>query len=186
MNRYVVSMALVLFLAGGETLAAQTAARVDYRGGRIGVSVAIGDLPVRIQPRVSAGVGAMGWIAADWGPVRVWMERGRPTWSREVLDRRDLRYMLGKETVKRIERHARDLGLRGQVEGRWFRADRYTTLLEVAVRGVPVAELYDYGSDGRIDRILLTRPYPAAAGHGVIQYREGYVRRAPGKRGRGW
>jgi len=177
MNRYVVSMALALLLAGGEAVAGQTAARIDYRNGRIGVSVAIGDLPVRVGPH--AGV-TVGWGRVDWGPVRVGVEGARPVWRREVIDRRELRYMLGRETVKRIERHARDLGVHGPVEGRWFRVDRYTTLLEVDVRGVPVAELYDYGNDGLIDRILLSQPYRVAPNHGVVRYKEGY-----GKRGRG-
>jgi hypothetical protein len=183
MNRYVVSMALALLLAGGEALAGQTVARVEYRNGGIGVSVAVGDLPVRIRPHASA---AVGWVAADWGPIRVWMTGARPVWRREVLSRQDLRFVLGNETLRRIERHARDMGLRGPLEGRWFRTDPYTTLLEVGVRGVAVAELYDYGNDGTMDRILLSRPYGAAPNHGVVRYKEGYGTRGRGNRKNPW
>lgn len=183
MNRYVVSMALALLLTGGEALAGQTAARIDYRNGRIGVSVAIGDLPVRIRPQARV---AVGWGAVDWGPVRVWAAGARPAWRREILNRQELRYLLGHQTVKQIERHGRNLGVHGPLEGRWFRVDRYTTLLEVGVRGVPVAELYDYGNDGLIDRIFLSQPYRAAPGHGVIRYKEGYVKRGRGNGKKRW
>lgn len=200
MNRYLVGMALALFLAGGEALAGQTAARLEFQSGRVGVSVAVGDLPYRVRPRP---VTAAGWVAADWGRVRLWTGGHRPMLRREVLRRQDLRYLLGKETVRRMERHARNMGLAGPVEGRWFRGDRYNTFLEVTVRGIPVAELHDYGSDGIIDRVYLTDPHggawhsrvrpapvlvapqrvitkgPVARDRGMARYKE-----QPGKKGR--
>jgi len=176
MNRYVVSMALTLFLAGGEAVAGQTVARVDYRGAGLGVSVAIGDLPVRVRPHASA---AVGWAAVDWGPVRLWVSGGYPVWHREVLDKQDLRFILGKETVRRIEWHARDMGVRGPLEGRWYRLDRFDTMLDVSVRGVPVAELYDYGSDGIVDRIFLIGPRARVAAPAVVYRAPTAVYRAP-------
>lgn len=164
MNKYVVSMALALLVAVGEPVTGQTAARVEFHTGGIGVSVAIGDLPVRVRPHAST---AVRWVAADWGPVRIWGIGAPPVWRRDVLRKQDLRYLLGKETVRRIERHARDMRIAGPVEGRWFRVDRYTTLLEVTVRGIPVAELYDYGGDGYIDRVLLTSPNGGAWHSGI-------------------
>jgi hypothetical protein len=159
MNRYLVGMALALLLAGSDALAGQTAARVEYRNGRIGVGVAIGNLPVRVSPH---GPVARGWVAADWGPVRISMVSRRPSWTGRILDRQELRYALGKETVKRIERHARNLGIRGRTEGRWLQVDRNTLMLEVTVDRFPVAELYDYRGDGFIDEMFLTGPprYP--------------------------
>ncbi len=74
------------------------------------------------------------------------------------MHRNDLRNLLGKEGVKRLERHARTLGLNGPIQGRWYALDRFSAVLEVEVRGVPVAELHDYGRDGFIDRILLAQP----------------------------
>ena len=201
MNRYVVSMALALLVAVGEPVTAQTAARVEFHTEGFGVSVAIGDLPVRVRPHAST---AVGWVAADWGPVRIWGTGARPMWRRDVLRKQDLRHLLGKETVRRIERHARDMRIAGPVEGRWFRVDRYTTLLEVTVRGIPVAELYDYGSDGYIDRVFLTghqggawhsgiRPaLPVVRPRAVVvstarvwDRREAKYKENPGKRGRG-
>ena len=181
MNRHVVSMALTLLLFAGGQLNGQTAARVDFRTEGFGVSVAIGDLPYRAHPHAlpaEGWVSAEGWVAADWGRVRMWGVGGRPVWTRDVLRKQDLRYLLGKETVRRIEWHARDMGLAGPMEGRWFRTGRYTALLEVAVRGIPVAELYDYGVDGYIDRVYLTAPH-AGAWHGGFRPAPVVVRPQP-------
>ena len=207
-ERLVVSIALALLLPAAESLNAQTAARVDFRTEGFGVSVAIGDLPYRARPHASPAAGwvaAEGWVTAEWGGVRMWRMGDRPPWKRDVLHKQDLRYLLGRETVRRIEWHARDMGLGGPLEGRWFRADRYTTLLEVRSRGIPVAELYDYGNDGLIDRVFLTTPY-AGPWHGavrpapvvvrpprpvvvptvrVVDRREARYKEDPGKRGRG-
>ena len=155
MNRYMVGVAMALLLAGGDALAGQTTARVEYRNGRIGVGVAIGGFPVRVSPH---GPTARGWVAADWGPVRIRVASRQPFLRQGILDRQDLRYLLGKETVKRIEQHAKRMGIRGRTEGHWFQVDRGTTVLEVRVDRVPVAELYDYGSDGFIDELFLTGP----------------------------
>jgi hypothetical protein len=158
MNRFVVGAALVLLLAGVESVSGQTAARVEYRDGRIGVAVAIGDLPVRVvHPRTVAG----GWVAANRGPVRVVVNAGRPYWGREMMRKNDLRRLLGNDMVRMLERHARAIGLRGPIQGQWFHLDRRTVLLEVTVRGAPVAELYDYGGNGYMDRVYLAR----APGH---------------------
>ena len=155
MNRYMVGLAVALLLVAGDSLAGQTAARVEYRNGRIDVGVAVGRLPVRVSPH---GQGAQGWVAADWGPIRIRVGSRQSFVRQGTLDRQDLRYLLGKETVKDIERHAKRLGIRGRTRGQWFRADRNTTVLEVTVDRVPVAELYDYRSDGRIDELFLTQP----------------------------
>ncbi len=167
MNRYMVGMALALFLAGGDALAGQSAAHVEYRNGRIGVGVAIGNRPVRVSPR---GPTARGWVAADWGPVRIRVATRRPSWTGRTLHRTELRYLLGRETVKQIERHARRMGVRGKTRGQWFHVDRSTSVLEVTVDRIPVAELYDYRSDGFIDELFLTGP-PRYARSGDWRYR---------------
>jgi hypothetical protein len=154
MNRHMVSMAMVLLLGVAGTADARTAARVEYRDGRIGLAVVIGDLPVRVihqQPR------AAGWIAADLGPTRVVVSKGRPAWTREALRKNDLQRQLGKSTVRMLERHARSIGLRGPLRGEWYRIDRRTVVLEVTVRGAPVAEFYDYGGNGVFERMYLAR-----------------------------
>jgi hypothetical protein len=81
-----------------------------------------------------------------------------PVSARGTLSRSNLRHLIGKETVKRIERHARMMGIRGRTRGHFFRINRTTTVLEVTVDRVPVAELFDYGSDGFMDRVYLIGP----------------------------
>ncbi len=152
MNRQVLGLAMAFLLTGAGAASGQATARVEYKSGWIGVAIAVGDLPVHVRSR---SLPAFAWVAADLGPVRIWATPGRPFWRREVLNRDELRHLVGRETVKGIERHAKALGLRGSLEGRWFRMDRHSVLLEVSVRGRPVAELHDYGSDGLIDRVLL-------------------------------
>ena len=156
MNRYMVSMALALLLTGADSVAGQSRARVEYRNGRIGVGVAIGNRPVRVSPHGST---ARGWVAADWGPVRIRVASRRPVSFQGTLSRKDLRHFLGKETVKRIERHAKAMGIRGKTRGHFSRVERNTTVLEVTVDRIPVAVLYDYRSDGFIDELFLTGPY---------------------------
>jgi hypothetical protein len=167
MNRYTVGMAMALLLVAGDSLAGQTAARVEYRNGRIGVGVAIGRLPVRVGPH---GPAARGWVAADWGPVRIRIASRRPSWTGRTIHRNELRFLLGKETVKRIERHAKAFGIRGPTRGQWFHLDRSTSVLEVTVNRIPVAELYDYRNDGYIDELFLTGP-PGNARYGEWGYR---------------
>ena len=156
MNRYLISTMLVLLMAGMETVNAQTAARVEYRSGRINLSVGVRDLPVHVvQPRPMLGAG---WVAAELGPVRLLVRQTHPYGFRETLHRNELRRLLGYDTVRRFERHARALGLRGQLEGRWYRIDRRTVKLVVTVRGAPVATLYDFGSNGIFERVYLASP----------------------------
>jgi hypothetical protein len=155
MNRYMVGLAVALLLAPGGALMAQTRARVEYRNGRIGVGVDIGRLPVRVTPH---GPTARGWVSANWGPLRVRVDSRQAFRRQGTLDRTDLRYLLGKETVKDIEKHAKRMGIKGRTRGQWFREDRNTTVLEVTVDRIPVAELYDYRSDGSIDELFLTGP----------------------------
>lgn len=154
MKKHMIATAVVLLLVGIGTSYAQTAARVEYRDGRIGLAVVLGDLPIRVtpaQPRTS------GWIAADVGPVRAWMGTARPNWSRQVLRKNELQRMLGKDTVRMLERHARSIGLRGPLQGRWYRVDRRTVMLEVTVRGAPVAEFHDHSNNGIFERMYLAR-----------------------------
>ena len=166
MNRYMVGFMVALVLAPAHEVAGQAAARIEYRNGRVGVGVSVGRLPVRVSPH---GPVARGWVAADWGPLRVRVVSRRPSVTGRVLHRKELRYLLGKETVRRIEGHARSLGIRGRTVGRWFHLDRTTTVLEVAVDRIPVAELYDYRGDGFIDEMFLTGP-PRYARYGEWRY----------------
>lgn len=155
MNRYMVGLVLALLVAPADALVGQARARVEYRNGRIGVGVDIGRLPVRVTPH---GATARGWISANWGPLRVRVDSRQPFRRQGTLDRPELRYLLGKRTIKDIERHAKRMGIKGRTRGQWFREDGNTTVLEVTVDRIPVAELYDYRSDGHIDELFLTGP----------------------------
>lgn len=166
MNRYMVGVMAALLLAPAHEIAGQAAARVEYRNGRMGVGVTLGHIPVRVGPH---GPVARGWVAADWGPLRVRIVSRRPSFTGRLLHRQELRYLLGKETVRRIEHHARRLGVHGRTVGRWFHLDRGASVLEVTVGRIPVAELYDYRSDGFIDEMFLTGP-PRYARYGEWRY----------------
>jgi hypothetical protein len=156
MKRTTVVMALGLLLADFAHAEAQTAARVEYRDGRIGVAVAIGDLPQRVYaPRTRD----LGWYEVAWRPAPVVVHAGRPHWVRESLNRGELNRVLGSRTVSDIARHGRTLGARGTMRGQWYQAGRRSAVLEVTVGGVLVGEFVDLGADGVIDRFYLA-PVP--------------------------
>jgi hypothetical protein len=155
MNRWMIGMAMALLLVPGDSLTGQARARVEVRSGRVGFGLTVGRLPARIS---HYGPTARGWVSANWGPVRLRIESRRPYYRQGALDRTDLRYLLGKRTVKDIEKHAKRMGIKGRTRGHWFQVDRNTTMLEVTVDRMPVAELYDYRSDGTIDELFLTGP----------------------------
>ncbi len=154
MRRSMVALALGSLLAAFGSAEGQTAARVEYRDGRLGVAVAVGDLPLRVHARSAR---EMGWTEVVWRPERVMASGGRPSWSHENLNRGELNHILGKETVKRIARHGRDMGARGALRGQWYQVDRRSAVLEVTMSGFPVAEAWDYGGDGHVDRVYFAR-----------------------------
>lgn len=102
---------------------------MEYRNGRLGVAVSVGDRP-------------------HWD---------RASLDRASLNRGELNQILGNETVKRIARHGRDLGARGALRGQWYQVNRRSAVLEATVGGYPVAEAYDYGGDGYVDRVIFAR-----------------------------
>jgi hypothetical protein len=91
-------------------------------------------------------------------PVRVRTDSRRGYWNNQLVQRKELRYLLGKDQVKAIERHARSVGARGRTQGRWLRADDWARVLEVTVGGMAVAELVDYRNDGFFDEMVFLRP----------------------------
>lgn len=160
MNRHMIGAAVIaLFLAADAPVIAQTAARVEYRDHRIAVAVALADLPlraVRTQPYTC------GWVTANLGPLRMKLLPGQPAWRQTLLRKKDLRQLLGPDTVRMLERHALFLGHRGPLQGQWLCVDRRTVVLEIMARGAPVAKFYDYGGNGFFERMDLAsapRPY---------------------------
>lgn len=173
MNRYMVGMLLGLLLFGVEPVESQAVARVVYRNGNLGVSVAIGDIPIRVTHRHG---GVMGRVAVEPGRSRVVVGDRGPYWQRGTLKEGHLRQLLGKHQLRRLERHARASGLRGPLRGQWFQLDRRTMVLEVTVRGALVAEAYDYGRDGYLDEMVLLQSrgyrgvHPKWRGNGDDRY----------------
>ena len=156
MRGYTVVMALGLLLADFVPTEGQTAARVEYRDGRIGVAVAIGDLPQRVYaPRVREAR----WVEADWRPEPVVARPGRSHWARESLNRGELNRILGNRTVNDIARHGRAMGARGALRGQWYQEGRRAAVLEVTVGGFLVAEAWDHGGDGWVDRVYFADPH---------------------------
>lgn len=152
MKRHVLIAASVLLLTGFESAYGQTAARVEYRNGNIGVAVSFGNVAaslMQFQPR------PVRWVDAGWRPVPAGMQTGRRDWRQKFLRKNELNQVLGHDMVKMIERHAKTLGLKGAMQGRWFRIDRRAAVLEVTVRGAAVARLYDDRGNGIIDRVHL-------------------------------
>ena len=129
MKRYTMMIALGILLADFASAEGQTAARVEYRNGQLGVAVAIGGLPHRVYaPRV-----------------------------RESLTRGELNRILGSRTVNDIARHGRAMGARGAMRGQWYEAGGRSAVLEVTLGGFPVAEAWDHGGDGYVDRVYFAR-----------------------------
>ena len=149
-TRHALLTALGMLMVGYGSAEAQTAARVEYRDRNFGIALAIGDLPLRVYaPRAPRAV----WTETVWRPARVVRTyHERPSWTQGSLNRGELNRVLGKDMVKHIDRRAKAMGIRGPMQGRWYRTDRQTVMLEVAVRDVPVAEVYDFGGDGTMDR----------------------------------
>lgn len=64
---------------------------------------------------------------------------------------------MGRWVYDRLAEHAWELGLDDRLTGLWHGAGRRGTMLEVRSRGFVVAELHDFGADGRVDVVLLRR-----------------------------
>lgn len=93
------------------------------------------------------------WIRADWGRIR--MQPLRHRGPNVVLDKSDLRHLLGRETVNRVRNAGRRVGLRGAMRGRWVGGRGRGQVLVVTMGGADVAEFADFDRDGFIDDVFL-------------------------------
>ena len=155
MNRYMGWFVLASLFALVSPAAGQVGARIEYKNGRVGVGVAVGGLHVRVA---SPNPVVQGRIAVHRAPVRIRVDNRRQSRNGYLLQRQDLRHLLGKGQVNAIERHARSMRVRGRTEGRWLGMDGWARVLEVTVGGIPVAEFHDYQGDGFFDEMVLLRP----------------------------
>lgn len=106
-------------------------------------------------PRAGRGTRVHGIYRDSW--VRVRLDWGRaPRFPvRARLDRSlnpgELRHVLGHQTVNRIRRAGRRMGLRGAPRGHWVDSWRHGLVLIVTMDRVDLAEFFDYDRDGFID-----------------------------------
>lgn len=101
-------------------------------------------------PRYSVG---HRWVRADFGVIRIGHRGGFVRGA--VLDRSDLRHLLGRHTVNRVRDAARRAGIRGPMRGRWIATRGAGRVLVVTMDGFEVAEFADFDRDGFIDQVYL-------------------------------
>ena len=82
-------------------------------------------------------------------------DRGRA----RSIGRRELRDLLGRDAVRRLREHGRDVGLRGAMRAEWVRWGRMGDALVVTVDGVELALGFDHNRDGRLDELVLVDPW---------------------------
>lgn len=93
------------------------------------------------------------WRRVRWN-VRFHVNR-RTRFYDDVLNRRELRDLLGRRTTDRLKDHARRVDARGRLVGRWVQYGRRGRVLQVRAGGVPIAELIAFGGDRRVDVVRL-------------------------------
>lgn len=64
--------------------------------------------------------------------------------------------ILGGTVLGRLADHGQQLGLKGEVDGRWV-PTRVGSVLQIRMGGTPLAELTDADRDGKVDVVLLRR-----------------------------
>ena len=72
-----------------------------------------------------------------------------------MLKKRDLRDLLGRHTVRRINNAANRAGIHGSMRGRWVGQRGGMRVLIVTVDGFEVAEFSDFDRDGFVDQVYL-------------------------------
>ncbi len=95
------------------------------------------------------------WVRADWRRGR--MSFGRGHGRHALLNRGDLRDILGRPTVQRLSDAGRYAGLRGRLAGHWEDTRGRGAILIVTMGGVELAEFIDFDRDGFVDDVFLAR-----------------------------
>lgn len=94
-------------------------------------------------------------VRLDWGRSRLHFST-RPHMARAVGPAQ-LRRILGPQTVNRVRRAGRRLGLRGAPRGHWLESWRHGLVLVVTMDRVDIAEFVDYDRDGFVDDAFFLR-----------------------------
>lgn len=94
-------------------------------------------------------------VRLAWGSGRLDF-RARPHMAGTVGPAQ-LRRILGPQTVNRVRRAGRRLGLRGAPRGHWVESWRHGLVLVVTMDRVDIAEFVDYDRDGFVDDAFFFR-----------------------------
>jgi len=117
---------------------------------------------VQVRPRVvldlrrdyarGAGYGwRPTWHRMDW---EVRFRRGYRAAHR--YDRAQLRDILDRRTIQRLQRHRNRLDARGRLTYRWRDLGRRGVVLQVRAGRTPIAEFVDFGRDGWVEVVRLS------------------------------
>lgn len=94
-------------------------------------------------------------VRLAWGSGRLHF-RARP-YMTGTVGPAQLRRILGPQTVNRVRRAGRRLGLRGAPRGHWVESWRHGLVLVVTMDRVDIAEFVDYDRDGFVDDAFFFR-----------------------------
>lgn len=131
--------------------------RDRYRGRNGGIVIPGGR--VRVRPRARRGYALDRyayrplWRHADW---RVRFRR-TDHYDRYDYRRPSLRDIVGRGTVRRLQRHRDRIGAHGPLRYRWVSLGRRGEVLQVRAGRTAIAELVDFHFDGRVDVVRLAR-----------------------------
>lgn len=91
------------------------------------------------------------WRHVDWNVTL------REPWGRRHrYDRVHLRDIVGKRTMRRLDRHRTRIGARGPLRYRWRDLGHRGVVLQVRAGGIPIAEFVDFRHDGYVDVVRLS------------------------------
>jgi len=130
--------------------------RNRYQGRQGGIVIPTGRVEIRRRrPSVRYARGAYAyrprWRHANWN-VRFRQDNFRHDRRRPTLQE-----IVGKQTVRRLQRHRDQIGARGRLTYRWVSLGRRGEVLQVRAGREAIAEFVNYGRDRRVDIVRLVR-----------------------------
>jgi hypothetical protein len=129
-----------------------------YRGRQAGIVIPGGRVQIRRRlPAGRYGRGSYAYRRPQWQRVQ-WNVRFRND-DRYGHDnfRPRLRDIVGRDAVRRLQRHRNRVGARGALTYRWVSLGRRGEILQVRAGRRPIAEFVNFGRDNRVDVVRLVR-----------------------------
>jgi hypothetical protein len=129
-----------------------------YRGPQAGIVIPGGRVQIRRRlPAGRYGRGSYAYRRPQWQRVQ-WNVRFRND-DRYGHDnfRPRLRDIVGRDAVRRLQRHRNRVGARGALTYRWVSLGRRGEILQVRAGRRPIAEFVNFGRDNRVDVVRLVR-----------------------------